>query len=102
MIENRIPNITNTESLIMSILVNKAGIEIYGWELMDASNGTLKRGTIYVILNRMEEKGFISSRKEPRREGARGRPRRMYKLTSLGNKTISALEIYQNNFGVVI
>lgn len=100
--KNTVPNITNTEVLIMNVLLDKSNSEIYGWELMDASNGSLKRGTIYVILNRMEEKGLIISRKEVRRKGERGLPRRMYKLTGHGYTTISALEAYRNSFGVII
>ena len=98
MLDNQLPRITNTEALIMKVLLDKAGTEIYGWELMEASDGKLKRGTIYVILNRMEDKGFIESRKEIRREGARGLPRRMYKLTGLGQRTISAWEVAMSNF----
>jgi len=98
MFNNQMPRITNTEAMIMKILLEKAGAEIYGWELMEASDGKLKRGTIYVILNRMEDKGFIDSRKEVRREGARGLPRRMYKLTGLGQKTIYAWEVAISSF----
>lgn len=98
MFNNQIPRITNTEALIMKVLLDKAGTEIYGWELMEASDGKLKRGTVYVILNRMEDKGFIESRKENRRDGARGLPRRMYKLTGLGQRTTSAWEVAQIQF----
>jgi len=94
----QIPRVTKTEALIMQILLEKAGTEIYGWELMEKSDGSLKRGTIYVILNRMEDKGYIKSRKEPRRNGARGLPRRMYKLTGMGQNIINAWEIAQNAF----
>ena len=98
MFNNQIPRITNTEALIMKVLLDKAGTEIYGWELMEASDGKLKRGTIYVILNRMEDKGFIESRKETRRDGARGLPRRMYKLTGLGQRTMSAWDMVRDVF----
>lgn len=98
MFNNQIPRLTNTEVLVMQILLDEARKEIYGWELMEKSGGNLKRGTIYVILNRMEDKGFIVSRKEQRRVGARGLPRRMYKLTGIGQRTISAWEIAQKQF----
>ena len=104
MSSNQIPSISNTELIILQILLDKAGSEIYGWELIEKSDGTLKKGTIYVVLNRMEEKGYISSRKEQRRKGERGLPRRMYKLTGTGEKTISAWNFAQDKFnqGVLI
>jgi len=98
MFHNPIPRITNTESLILQILLDKSGIEAYGWELLEASDGKLKRGSIYVLLNRMEEKGFIESRKEKQRKGARGLPRRMYKLTAMGQKTMAAWSVAQETF----
>ena len=55
-----------TESLVMELL---RGRERYGLELVDASGGTLKRGSVYVILARMEEKGFVDSRQEERVAG---------------------------------
>ena len=54
---------SRTESLVMELL---RGRERYGLELVDASDGTLKRGSVYVILARMEEKGFVDSRQEDR------------------------------------
>ena len=95
---DQIPKITNTEALVMEILMNKTSEEVYGWELMEESGGKLKKGTIYVILNRMEDKGLISSRKEQRREGARGLPRRMYKLTGLGHRTLSVWQMMKQHF----
>lgn len=98
MFNQQMPRLTNTEILIMGILLDKAGTEIYGWELMEASDNKLKRGTIYVILNRMEDKGFVSSQKETKREGARGLPRRMYKLTGQGQKAYAAWEMANEHF----
>lgn len=92
------PRITNIEALIMKMLLANASSEMYGWEMMEESDGKLKRGTIYVILDRMEDKGFISSRKEERREGQRGLPRRMYKLTGTGQRAIHAWEVAQQAF----
>lgn len=89
------PNITTIEALIMKMLLSNSASEMYGWEMMEASDGKLKRGTIYVILDRMEDKGFIESRKEEKREGQRGLPRRMYKLTGHGQRSIHAWEVGQ-------
>jgi DNA-binding PadR family transcriptional regulator len=55
----RMPSISRTEALIIELL--EAGGR-FGLELIDASDGRLKRGTIYVTLSRMESKGFVVSR----------------------------------------
>ena len=40
-----------------------------------------KTGSLYTILNRMEEKGILSSQQE---ESEEGRPRRVYSITETG------------------
>jgi PadR family transcriptional regulator len=55
-----------------------------------ASRRRLKRGTIYVTLGRMEEKGYISSRLDDPPPEAGGWPRRLYKPTGLGRRVLSA------------
>jgi PadR family transcriptional regulator PadR len=82
-----LPSISKTESLIIELL--QAG-ERFGLELIDASGGRLKRGTIYVTLSRMEAKGFVESRQEDRPAGAIGLPRRMYRVTAYGLKVHEA------------
>jgi DNA-binding PadR family transcriptional regulator len=69
------------------------GAERYGLELVDASAGTLKRGSVYVILARMEEKGFIESRQEDRGPHVSGLPRRLYRATPYGIKVHSAFTV---------
>jgi DNA-binding PadR family transcriptional regulator len=64
--------------------------ERYGLELVDASKGRLKRGSIYVTLGRMEAKGFVESRQENRTPGAIGLPRRLYRPTPYGLKVRDA------------
>ena len=66
------------------------GHELYGLELVARSRRQLKRGTVYVTLGRMEEKGFITSRLEapPLDEG--GMPRRLYEPTTLGRRMLAA------------
>jgi DNA-binding PadR family transcriptional regulator len=73
---DRLPSISATESLILDLL--DAG-EMFGLEMIEASSGHLKRGTIYVTLARMEIKGFVESRQEERAPAAIGLPRRLYK-----------------------
>jgi DNA-binding PadR family transcriptional regulator len=79
-----------TESLVLELL---RGGKQYGLELVDASGGELKRGTIYVTLSRMEEKGFVTSWQEERPPGAVGMARRLYRSTAYGLKVHDAYQL---------
>ena len=83
----RLPSMSPTESLVMELL---RGRERYGLELVDASRGALKRGSVYVTLARMEDKGFVDSRQEERLQGTSGLPRRLYRATPYGRKVHGA------------
>jgi hypothetical protein len=61
------------ESLIFDLLIERTSM--YGLELVSASRGRLKRGTVYVTLGRMEDKGYITSRTEPAPADEGGLPR---------------------------
>ncbi len=76
------------EALVLEMLlaVNR---ELYGLEMVEASAGLLKRGTIYVTLQRMEEKGLVESRKEARTEPEIGIPRRLYRASGLGARAFN-------------
>ena len=84
--------LSSLEFLILKMLINNTG-EMYGLEMVEQSGKKLKRGTIYVTLGRMEDKGFIESRKEKQREGARGLPRRLYKPSALGQRVLAEWEM---------
>ena len=90
MAEERLPSVSATESLILDLLENS---ERFGLELVDASKGRLKRGSVYVTLSRMEAKGFVQSRQEERAPGAIGLPRRMYRATAYGLKVRDAYQL---------
>lgn len=79
------------EAEILRVLITHTS-ECYGLEMIELSGKTLKLGTLYTTLARMEEKGYVDSRKEERRAGARGLPRRMYKCTGLGEKIFKVWE----------
>ena len=70
------------ETLILDLLHD--GSPLYGLQMVDASHGKLKRGTVYVTLGRMEDKGLIRSRTEDAPPGAGGLPRRLYEATPHG------------------
>jgi len=84
----RIPTLPPKETLILQLLASAT--EMYGLELVAASNGQLKRGTVYVTLGRMEKKGYVVSRLEDARPSAGGLPRRVYEATSFGRRALNA------------
>ena len=79
-----LPRLSSIEMLILDLLAQ--GRDMYGLELVEASSGRIKRGTVYVTLYRMEQKGFVASHQEARAQGAIGLPRRMYRATPLGSR----------------
>src|SRR5215213_8817878 len=89
----RLPSISDTESLLMDLLEDR---ERFGLDLVDASDGRVKRRSVYVLLARMEVKGFVESRQEERAADAAGLPRRLYRATSYGLKVRDAYRILQD------
>lgn len=83
-----IPTLPPKEALILELLVEQS--EMYGLQLVAASKRRLKRGTVYVTLGRMEEKGFITSRVESAPSDEGGLPRRIYEPTAFGRRVLSA------------
>ncbi|MDZ7863525.1 PadR family transcriptional regulator [Acidovorax sp.] len=93
-------NITKTEALVLQHLAEAAGSERYGLQMVKQSDGALKMGTVYVILGRLEDKGFVESRREElEQDSPRSVPRRLYKISGLGSRTFAAysaaMEAYQ-------
>jgi DNA-binding PadR family transcriptional regulator len=78
--------VSRLESLVLDLLAGRG--PTYGLELVEASAGRLKRGSVYVTLGRMEQKGFVTSRLEERR--GEGPPRRLYEPTPLGLRVADA------------
>jgi DNA-binding PadR family transcriptional regulator len=84
----RLLTLSPKESLILELLVE--GGELYGLQLVAGSKRRLKRGTVYVTLGRMEEKGYIASRLEDAPPAMGGMPRRLYQPTALGRRVLAA------------
>ena len=84
----RFPSISAIEFLLLDLLGQR---ERYGLQLVDASAGKVKLGTVYVTLARMEAKGFVESRQEEVAPGD-GPPRRLYRATGLGARAYRSLE----------
>jgi DNA-binding PadR family transcriptional regulator len=94
----RPPTLSPKESLILELLIGAR--EMYGLELVAASAGALKRGTVYVTLGRMEDKGYLTSRLEAAPPAAGGLPRRIYAPTRLGRQVLAAWTTAASRFPV--
>ncbi len=59
----------------------------YGLDLVKRSRGDLGRGSVYVRLCRLEERGFVTSRLDPTPPSRPGLlPRRQYRITDAGRR----------------
>lgn len=92
-----LPSVSRKELLILEMLIESKR-QLYGLEMAEASNGALKRGTIYVTLQRMQEKGFVDSNPEPRTAPEIGIPRRLYSVTGYGERTYRACKAAHSVF----
>jgi DNA-binding PadR family transcriptional regulator len=88
MSEDHLPRLPSKERLILQMLVSNG--PLYGLQLVELSDGALKRGTVYVTLGRLEAKGYVVSEQEPPTPGAIGLPRRIYRPTGLGERVLRA------------
>ncbi len=74
------------QMLLLAIL--RLGPDAYGAKLIAELRGTadrrVSRGSVYVTLDRMEEKGWIESVPSEARPERGGRPRRMVAVTEAG------------------
>ena len=86
-VKQDVPRLSATEQLILELL---AGDEMFGLQLVDESKGALKRGTVYVTLGRMQDKGYVESWTETPSPGAIGLPRRLYRPTAYGLRVLEA------------
>jgi DNA-binding PadR family transcriptional regulator len=85
-----IPRLSSKEALILRLLVAKG--EMYGLELVNESGDELKRGTVYVTLGRMADKGYVESRTVPQDDGS-GMPKRLFQATGYGARVLHAWEV---------
>jgi DNA-binding PadR family transcriptional regulator len=75
--------------VILELLAARAD-RMYGLELVAESGGRLKRGSVYVVLGRMQEKGYVEADKEKHADDSGLVPRRMYRATALGLRVLRA------------
>lgn len=83
----RLLTLSDKESIVLALLSEHD--ELYGLQLVAHSRRRLKRGTVYVTLGRMEEKGYITSRLEAAPPDMGGMPRRLYQATPLGRRVLA-------------
>lgn len=91
-----LPRLSARERLILELLVEHG--ELFGLQLVEHSQRRLKRGTVYVTLGRMQEKGYLASRQEALPPGAIGLPRRMYRPTGLGLRILDTWQLAERMF----
>lgn len=90
--EERIPSLSGKEALVLDLLLGKPSAGMYGLELVNVSGNRMKRGTIYVTLSRMEEKGYVESWQEEQRRDSAGLPRRLYRVSGYGQRVYLACQ----------
>ncbi len=67
--------------------------------MVELSRGRLKRGTVYVTLGRMHDKGYLESRQEDLADGAIGLPRRLYRPTAYAIRVLEAWRLAEQMLG---
>jgi DNA-binding PadR family transcriptional regulator len=77
-----------SEQIAMEILTSAVSKKFYGLELVTLSENALKRGTVYITLSRLEDRGFLESENETAPKGTI--PRRVYKVTGAGQRSYTA------------
>ncbi|MEZ4447674.1 MAG: helix-turn-helix transcriptional regulator [Polyangiaceae bacterium] len=82
------PPLSPTEALVLDMLIARG--EMYGLAIADDSDGAIPRGTVYVTLARMVQKGFVESKAEARGPETRGMPRKLYNATGIGRRALDA------------
>jgi len=85
--ERSLPRLSAKEQLILELLIGRRNA-MYGLELVGSSRGRLKRGTVYVTLARMEDKGLVTSRHQDAPPGDGGLLRRLYQPTALARRLV--------------
>jgi PadR family transcriptional regulator len=78
------------KELLIAELLGDSG-PMFGLELVAKSEGQLKRGTVYVTLGRMVEKGLLQTLAPPADEQTPGLPRPRYRLTAKGATQVQAI-----------
>jgi len=65
---------------------------MYGLQMVKSSGGEIGRGTVYVVLTKLEDKGWIESKLRSPPAGKRGPERREYSITGSGRDVVLAID----------
>ena len=79
---------SSKQELILQLLLEHG--DLNGLELVERAGGALKRGTVYVTLARMQDKGLVDVRPAPEGERTSGLPRPRYRITASGRAVLDA------------
>jgi PadR family transcriptional regulator PadR len=81
------------ELCVLSLL---AGADRYGFELVGAISAeiAISEGTIYPLLKRIKDEGYVSTYLQ---ESPEGPPRKYYRITDYGRTTLHTLEAEWRN-----
>ena len=85
--EDAPPTLSAKERVVLELLAAK-GDRMYGLELVAQSGSRLKRGTVYVTLGRMQQKGLVAAEPEKFADDSGLVPRRMYRATPFGLRVL--------------
>ena len=81
------------------ILTALLGRELYGLEILDQLNldrpVTLKFGSLYPALNRLEKKGLVRWKWGDEEDESGGARRKYYRVTGLGAKVLREVQLYR-------
>ena len=92
---------TDKELDILRILASHPS-GLYGLELVELSEGSVKRGSVYVYLSRLQKGKLVKSKKTPPPDGYGGLPRPVYSITGMGEKVLRAADTYKLSFSEAV
>ena len=84
--------LSKKESLVIELL--KGEPPQYGLQLVERSDGGLKRGTVYVTLGRMLDKGLVTVQRDDDQMHS-GLPRPRYQPTAMALRLLAARRAYE-------
>lgn len=88
---------TNSELTVMRILQDSPK-GLYGLQIVERSEGAIKRGSIYVLTGRLIQKGFLSMEVPKAEPNYSGLPRPIYKLSGEGARVLKTAGVLGMQF----
>jgi DNA-binding PadR family transcriptional regulator len=81
-----LPKLPAKEREILELLLD-AKEDLYGLQIVERSHGRVSRGSVYVLLGRMKDRGLVDARVESTSR-VPGMPRQLYRATGLGERLV--------------